>query len=97
MFDRRIGLFPFHNSSSTSHAFSSTALASVSSNTSILLKVSYLRLNAGLDAPGENFGGSWEDPSCEVRGQFMGHWLSGTAMLARNTGELTRSSCCSPG
>lgn len=45
-----------------------------------------LRLNAGLDAPGKALGG-WEDPKVEVRGQFMGHWLSGTAMLGRNTGE----------
>ena len=44
------------------------------------------RLTANLPAPGEPFSGSWEDPGCEVRGQFMGHWLSGTAMLGKNTG-----------
>jgi len=39
------------------------------------------RRNAGLPAPGDPFAGSWEDPACEVRGQFMGHYLSATARL----------------
>ena len=39
------------------------------------------RQNAGLPSPGETFSGSWEDPACEVRGQFMGHYLSATARL----------------
>ena len=39
------------------------------------------RQNARLPAPGEAFSGSWEDPSCEVRGQFMGHYLSASARL----------------
>ncbi len=39
------------------------------------------RRNAGLPAPGDPFVGSWEDPACEVRGQFMGHYLSATARL----------------
>lgn len=39
------------------------------------------RRNAGLPAPGDAFAGSWEDPACEVRGQFMGHYLSATARL----------------
>ncbi len=87
----------------------------VSLNKEYLLAVDFdrmlktFRLNAGLDAPGAFFSGSWEvrrapscnivlvtsarlqhlalqDVTCEVRGQFMGHWLSGTAMLGRNTG-----------
>lgn len=45
----------------------------------------FSRVNAGLDAPGEFLGG-WEDGQTEIRGQFMGHWLSSTAMLAKNTG-----------
>ena len=44
------------------------------------------RRNAGFPTPGENFAGSWEDPGCEVRGQFMGHYLSATATLLSQTG-----------
>ena len=44
-------------------------------------------MNANLSAPGKTFAGSWEDPSCEVRGQFLGHWLSGTAMLGKHSGK----------
>ena len=45
------------------------------------------RLNAGLNSTAKPFSGSWEDPTCEVRGQFMGHYLSGGAMLANYTGD----------
>lgn len=44
------------------------------------------RKNAEFDTPGETFAGSWEDPGCEVRGQFMGHYLSATATLLSQTG-----------
>lgn len=44
------------------------------------------RQNAGFATPGEIFAGSWEDPGCEVRGQFMGHYLSATATLLSQTG-----------
>jgi hypothetical protein len=44
------------------------------------------RLNAKMPAPGAPFIGSWEDPGCEVRGQFMGHYLSALAMLGKHTG-----------
>lgn len=44
------------------------------------------RLNAGFPTPGDTFAGSWEDPGCEVRGQFMGHYLSATATLLSQTG-----------
>ena len=47
------------------------------------------RLNAGLNSTAEAFSGSWEDPTCEVRGQFMGHYLSGGAMLVNYTGDFT--------
>lgn len=46
------------------------------------------RLNAGLKSTAETFSGSWEDPTCEVRGQFLGHYLSGGARLVNYTGEL---------
>ena len=45
------------------------------------------RLNAGLNSTAKPFTGSWEDPTCEVRGQFMGHYLSGGAMLVNHTGQ----------
>ena len=48
------------------------------------------RKNADLLAPGNPFVGSWEDPACEVRGQFMGHYLSATARLQ---GQMC-SRCC---
>ena len=44
------------------------------------------RRNANLPTPGEPLGG-WEAPDCEVRGQFLGHYLSAVAMLQRQTGE----------
>lgn len=44
------------------------------------------RLNAKLPTTAQPFTGSWEDPSCEVRGQFMGHYLSALAMLGKHTG-----------
>ena len=46
------------------------------------------RLNAGLNSTAEAFSGSWEDPTCEVRGQFLGHYLSGGARLVNYTGDL---------
>ena len=45
------------------------------------------RLNAGMNSTAKAFSGSWEDPTCEVRGQFMGHYLSGGAMLVNHTGD----------
>ncbi len=47
------------------------------------------RKNAGLPTPGDPFVQSWEDPNCEVRGQFMGHYLSACATLGRQTGTET--------
>lgn len=44
------------------------------------------RINAGLPSSSQPFTGSWEDPTCEVRGQFMGHYLSALAMLGQHTG-----------
>ena len=45
------------------------------------------RANAGLPTPGQPYGG-WEDPGCEVRGQFLGHWLTAMSMLYRSNGEF---------
>ncbi len=44
------------------------------------------RKNAGLDAPGEPLGG-WEAPTVEVRGHFIGHYLSACALMYASTGN----------
>ena len=31
--------------------------------------------------------GGWEDPSCQIRGHFLGHWLSAAALRYRETGD----------
>ena len=47
-------------------------------------------LEAGLwaprDDPGEIHWG-WESPTCQLRGHFLGHWLSAAAHLYANTGD----------
>lgn len=43
------------------------------------------RLEANLSTPGKPYGG-WESPTVEVRGQFMGHYLSALAFATLNTG-----------
>lgn len=37
------------------------------------------------DGAGRHWG--WESPSCQVRGQFMGHWLSATAQIIAADGD----------
>ena len=44
------------------------------------------RLNAGLPSTAEPFGG-WEEPKCELRGHFAGHYLSACALLFASTGD----------
>ncbi|MCP4639323.1 MAG: hypothetical protein GY851_02765 [bacterium] len=44
------------------------------------------RVNAGLDAPGEPLGG-WEKPDCEVRGHFIGHYLTACALMYQSAGD----------
>ena len=44
------------------------------------------RTNAGLEAPGEPLGG-WEAPKCEVRGHFVGHYLSACALMYASAGD----------
>ena len=44
----------------------------------------------------QNFGnkklkhGGWEDPSCQLRGHFLGHWLSAAAIHYDETGNQAR-------
>ena len=56
-----------------------------------------LLLNYRLEAarPTENFGalpqnihGGWEFPTCQLRGHFLGHWLSAAAMRFHETGDM---------
>lgn len=44
------------------------------------------RINAGLADKAEQLGG-WEEPVCEVRGHFTGHYLSATALMYASTGD----------
>jgi DUF1680 family protein len=44
------------------------------------------RVTAALDAPGQSYGG-WESSNVEVRGQFLGHYLSALAFACKSTGD----------
>jgi uncharacterized protein len=44
------------------------------------------RQNAGLPSAATPLGG-WEDPNCEVRGHFVGHYLSACALMYAATGN----------
>jgi len=44
------------------------------------------RLNAGLPSSAQPLGG-WEEPKCEVRGHFVGHYLSACALMYASTGD----------
>ena len=44
------------------------------------------RRNAGLPSSAEPLGG-WEEPTCEVCGHFVGHYLSGCALMFAATGD----------
>ena len=45
------------------------------------------RLNAGLASDAEPLGG-WEKPDCELRGHFVGHYLSACALMYASTGDV---------
>ena len=44
------------------------------------------RLNAGLPSSAKPYGG-WEEPKSEVRGHFVGHYLSACALMYASTGD----------
>jgi DUF1680 family protein len=44
------------------------------------------RINAGQPSSAEPLGG-WEEPNCELRGHFVGHYLSACAMMYAGTGD----------
>ena len=44
------------------------------------------RINAGLPSTAKPLGG-WEAPDCELRGHFVGHYLTACALMYASTGE----------
>lgn len=44
------------------------------------------RVNAGLPSSAKPLGG-WEEPNCELRGHFVGHYLTACAMMYASTGD----------
>jgi len=44
------------------------------------------RVNAGLPSSAQPLGG-WEAPDCELRGHFVGHFLSASALMYSSTGD----------
>ena len=44
------------------------------------------RVNAGIPSAAKPLGG-WEAPTCELRGHFVGHYLSACSMLYASTGD----------
>ena len=44
------------------------------------------RVNAGLPSTAQPLGG-WEAPDCELRGHFVGHYLSACALMYASTGD----------
>ena len=44
------------------------------------------RVNAGLPSSAEPLGG-WEEPACELRGHFVGHYLTACALMYASTGD----------
>ncbi|KAG2455135.1 hypothetical protein HYH02_000954 [Chlamydomonas schloesseri] len=45
------------------------------------------RKTAGLPTPGTPYIASWEDPGCELRGHFVGHYLSALSLAWAGTGN----------
>jgi len=48
-------------------------------------------MEAGLWGPrtrSEDYHGGWESPTCQLRGHFLGHWLSAAARIYASTGDV---------
>ena len=41
--------------------------------------------------------GGWEAPSCQLRGHFLGHWLSAAARIFAATGDEQIKACAAKG
>ena len=70
------------------HRFSLNRQYMISLKTENLLQNFYLE--AGLWNPrnhADDIHGGWEAPTCQLRGHFLGHWLSAAATIAANTGD----------
>ena len=70
------------------HRFDLNRRYMLSLKTESLLQNFYLE--AGLWAPRsryEEIHWGWEAPTCQLRGHFLGHWLSAAAHIAANTGD----------
>ena len=44
------------------------------------------RVSSGLSSAAQPLGG-WEKPDCDLRGHFMGHYLSACALMSAHAGE----------
>src|SRR5258708_32329803 len=42
----------------------------------------------GNSGAGDDRHWGWESPTCELRGHFLGHWLSAAARIYKSTGRL---------
>lgn len=49
------------------------------------------RVTANLSTQGAQPYGGWEAPNVELRGHFVGHYMSATAMMYASTGNVTVS------
>jgi DUF1680 family protein len=70
------------------HRFALNRQYMISLKTENLLQNFYLE--AGLWQPRhkvDDIHGGWEVPTCQLRGHFLGHWLSAAAIIAANTGD----------
>ncbi len=45
------------------------------------------RINAGIASDADPLGG-WESPDCELRGHYVGHYLSSCALMHASTGDI---------
>jgi len=52
-----------------------------------LLQNHYLEAGLWQSTSLEGLHGGWESPSCELRGHFLGHWLSAAARIYATTGD----------
>jgi hypothetical protein len=48
------------------------------------------RVNAGIPSAAQPLGG-WEAPDCELRGHFVGHYMSACAQMYAGTGDAAAS------
>lgn len=51
------------------------------------------RINAGLPSEAQPLGG-WEEPKCELRGHFVGHYLTACALMYASTGDQRLKEKC---